>query len=117
MKRISLNKVMAKLAEQPEKVELGLQQDLEAKLKSLVPMFNDFEQIADERQDAGIKYSRLQDQEKKLAASLEADAKELRRAVEDYKQKAKELGVDADVAFIEKNLDMLEKNIRATRAF
>ena len=108
---------MAKLAEEPKRVELGLQQDLESKLKSLVPMFNDFEQVADERQDAGVKYSRLQDQEKKLANKLEADARELRRAVDDYKQKAKELGVDADVAFIEKNLNMLEKGIRATRAF
>ena len=108
---------MAKLAEQPEKVELGLQQDLEAKLKSLVPMFNDFKQVAEERQDAGIKYSRLQDQEKKLAATLRSDAKVLRRAVEDYKQKAKELGVDADVAFIEKNLVGLEKGISSTMAF
>jgi len=107
--------VFAKLSTQ--KVELGLQQDLEAKLKSLVPMFNDFKQVAEERQDAGIKYSRLQDQEKKLAATLRSDAKVLRRAVEDYKQKAKELGVDADVAFIEKNLVGLEKGISSTMAF
>ena len=107
--------VFAKLS--TDKVELGLQQDLEAKLKSLVPMFNDFKQVAEERQDAGIKYSRLQDQEKKLAATLRSDAKVLRRAVEDYKQKAKELGVDADVAFIEKNLVGLEKGISSTMAF
>ena len=51
-----------------EKVELGIVQDLEAKVKDMIPTYNELEKTSEQRQDIGIEYSKLKDKEKKLVS-------------------------------------------------
>jgi hypothetical protein len=89
------------------KIELGSVQDLEARVKAMVPDYNDFVKTKEDRVDLGIEYSKLQDKEKKLAASLKSDAKGIEKDLDKVKQQAKDLGVDVNVKFIESNLTAL----------
>ena len=100
-----------------EKVQLGMYQDLENELRAIVPKLNKLEKVSDERLDVGVKYSRLKDEESKLVAEIKEDKRVLEKKLSEAKSKAKELGVDLDVNFIEKNLKQLESAIRANTAF
>ena len=90
-----------------DSVELGIVQDLEARVKAMVPDYNDFVKTKEDRVDLGIEYSKLQDKEKKLVASLKSDAKGIEKDLEKVKQQAKDLGVNVNVKFIESNLTAL----------
>jgi hypothetical protein len=76
MKRISLNKVMAKLAEQPEKVELGLVDDLRKYPKG----YN--------------KYSNEGDALVKKAAKMTSELKELKKALDKWAEVGNSISAD-----------------------
>jgi seryl-tRNA synthetase len=100
-----------------QKIELGSVQDLEARVKAMVPDFNELQKTSDQRLEVGIEYSKLKDKEKKLASSLESDAKGIEKDLEKVKQQAKDLGVDVDTKFIESNLKGLKQGIKSSTAF
>jgi len=100
-----------------QKVELGIYQDLENKLRSIVPKFNQLEKISEERQDVGIKFSKLKDQESSLAQEIKADGRVLEKDLSIAKAKVKELGVDVDFSFIERNLKQIDSAIKSNTAF
>ena len=100
-----------------EKIELGIVQDLESKLKKMIPDFRELEKVSEKRQDVGIEFSKLKDLEKKISNKLKGDARELNRDLDKAKDKAKELGVDIDTSFIEKNLSQLNSAIKSQTAF
>lgn len=100
-----------------EKIELGSVQDLESKVRAMVPEYQELEKTSDQRIEVGIEYSKLKDKEKKLAASLESDAKSIEKDLEKVKKQAKDLGVDIDTNFVEQNLKGLKQGIKASLAF
>ena len=100
-----------------QKVELGIYQDLENKLRSIVPKFKQLEKISEERQDVGIKFSKLKDQESRLAEEIKADGRVLEKELSIAKAKVKELGVDVDFSFIEKNLKGIDSAIKSNTSF
>ena len=100
-----------------QKLELGIVQDLESKLKQIIPDFRELEETSDKRQQVGIEYSKLKDKEKKLVSKIQGDSRELSRDLEKAKSKAKELGVDINTSFIEKNLSQLDSAIKSQTAF
>ena len=110
-----LNKKSVEL--KSEVVELGIVQDLEAKVKAMVPTYNELEKTSEERQDLGIEYSKLKDKEKKLVSTLEGDARVIEKDLDNAKKKAKDLGVTLDTKFIENNLKQLKGAIKANTAF
>jgi septal ring factor EnvC (AmiA/AmiB activator) len=92
MKRISLNKVMAKLAEQPEKVELSKLENLKDKfLNEVKKHYSNRDKVgADFRSLAG-ELGRLENEAKDLENMLDAINKEAMNVA----KQIKDLGVDA----------------------
>jgi septal ring factor EnvC (AmiA/AmiB activator) len=92
MKRISLNKVMAKLAEQPEKVELSKLENLKDKfLNEVKRHYSNRDKVgADFRSLAG-ELGRLENEAKDLENMLDAINKEAMNVA----KQIKDLGVDA----------------------
>ena len=92
MKRISLNKVMAKLAEQPEKVELSKLENLKDKfLNEVKRHYSKRDKVgADFRSLAG-ELGRLENEAKDLDNMLDAINKEAMNVA----KQIKDLGVDA----------------------
>ena len=85
MKRISLHKVMAKLADEPKRVQLAAMQDADALYNKLV-------------KGAQAQASILNKVENELK-SLAADAKEMQKMEQRLESMAKELGVDLDINY------------------
>jgi len=85
MKRVSLNKVMAKLADEPKRVQLAIMQDADALYKKLVN---------GAQAQAGI----LMKVENNLK-SLVGSAKELQKMEQKLESMAKELGVDLNIDY------------------
>jgi hypothetical protein len=85
MKRISLNKVMAKLADEPKRVQLAAMQDADALYDKLV-------------QGAQAQARILNKVENELK-SLAQDAKELQKMQQKMESMANELGVDLDLNY------------------
>ena len=85
MKRISLNKVMAKLADEPKRVQLAAMQDADALYNELV-------------RGAQAQVSILNKVENELN-SLVGTAKELQKMEQKLESMAKELGVDLDLNY------------------
>lgn len=100
-----------------QKVQLGLYQDLENKLRSIAPKFKQLEKLSDERRDIGVKFSKLKDQEASLVEEIKADGRVLEKELSIAKSKVKELGVDVDFSFIEKNLKQIDVAIKSNTAF
>ncbi len=85
MKRISLHKVMAKLADEPKRVQLAAMQDADALYNKLV-------------QGAQAQVRILNKVENELK-SLAQDAKELQKMQQKMESMANELGVDLDINY------------------
>jgi aspartate/tyrosine/aromatic aminotransferase len=85
MKRISLHKVMAKLANEPKRVQLAAMQDADALYNELV-------------RGAQAQASVLNKVENELK-SLAGTAKELQKMEQRLESMAKELGVDLDINY------------------
>ena len=85
MKRISLNKVMAKLADEPKRVQLAAMQDADALYDKLV-------------QGAQAQARILNKVENELK-SLVGTAKELQKMEQKLESMDKELGVDLDLNY------------------
>jgi len=85
MKRISLHKVMAKLADEPKRVQLAAMQDADALYDKLV-------------QGAQAQARILNKVENELK-SLAQDAKELQKMQQKMESMANELGVDLDLNY------------------
>jgi len=85
MKRVSLNKVMAKLADEPKRVQLAAMQDADALYNKLV-------------KGAQAQASILNKVENELK-SLAGTAKELQKVEQKLESMAKELGVDLDINY------------------
>jgi aspartate/tyrosine/aromatic aminotransferase len=85
MKRISLHKVMAKLADEPKRVQLAAMQDADALYDKIV-------------RGAQAQASILNKVENELK-SLAADAKEMQKMEQRLESMAKELGVDLDINY------------------
>lgn len=98
-------------------VELGAIQDLESEIREIVPVFKKLETVSDERADAGIKYSKLKDEEKSLISEIEGEYRTIEKKLEKLKSSAKDLGVSIDTKFIEQNLTGLKQGINALKSF
>jgi len=85
MKRVSLNKVMAKLADEPKRVQLAAMQDADALYNKLV-------------KGAQAQASILMKVENELK-SLSGTAQELQKVEQKLESMAKELGVDLDTNY------------------
>jgi len=102
MKRISLNKVMAKLAEQPEKVELGAAQDYENFAeKLLTDILNNFKKLSgsvDEVMSGAESLKRTVVSADKAVGSflgeLDGIVQSSEKRYNEIEQAAKELGID-----------------------
>ena len=99
------------------KIDLGLVQDLEDRVFDIVPKYEELVELSDKRLEAGLVYSRLKEQEEKLAYSLESEGEEIERQLDKAKEKAIELGIELDTDFIDKQLKGLKSAIMANTAF
>jgi len=92
MKRISLNKVMAKLAEQPEKVELSKLEDLKDKfLNEVKRHYSNRDKVGADFRSLLGELGRLENEAKDLENMLDAINKEAMNVA----KQIKDLGVDA----------------------
>jgi methyl-accepting chemotaxis protein len=108
MKRISLNKVMAKLADQPQKVELSLMGDLRKEFDTHEELFKryqkdrkDFKSVGDEFNDLVGKLQNLYptvaksfDRLKDIDNDLKSNEVRMGRLYVDLVNKADELGME-----------------------
>ena len=109
---LKLQEVFAK-AEGKVKVELGLKDDIDSDVKSLVPKFKDLGKLLNERNETFAKYEKL---DKKLTAEenyLLDKAIDIGEAVDRLKKAEKELGVDANSAYYEKAIKNLKTAIKS----
>lgn len=110
----SMQRVLNKM---PKKLSLGAMQNLEDKLKSLVDIYNELEEVSDKRREASIEFSKWSDKEDQIVATLEGEARVIKSELDDFKEKANDLGVEIDTNFITNGLEELENGIRANIAF
>lgn len=105
MKRVSLNRVMAKLAKEqtPEQLELAKADDILRDVSSLASLFLN---SRNKLQNAG--FDALQDYDK-----VEAGIKEQERAINEFKSAVKELGIDLpnEVNTAEKDLQSMSAGL------
>ena len=106
MKRISLNKVMAKLAEQPEKVELSMVADFMDEFRYHKGKF--------EKAEGSVKEAISTVSEvKKTLSNLQEDFKATRSYYNRVESQAKELGLELDSSVV-KAADEVDTLIKQT---
>ena len=105
--------IQSKTELKAEKVELGLKDDIDSDVKSLVPKFKDLGKLLNERNETFAKYEKL---DKKLLAEenyLLDKAIDIGEAVDRLKKAEKELGVDANSSYYEKQINNLKTAIKS----
>jgi uncharacterized coiled-coil DUF342 family protein len=88
MKRISLNKVMAKLAEEKQSQEVNLLREISAIEKESISLSQKIERVRNEFEAASQEAN-------KKSVGLENELNNLQSDVEEYKKALKELGINS----------------------
>lgn len=104
--------VFNKLFKTQKNIELSLQDELEDLIQDMLSRFSEYETIVEDRLETGVRYESLKTEEYLLAQGLLDDRVIAQQKIDEFYQKADELGFTPDLSKYEGGLKNLENGIK-----
>ena len=104
--------VFNKLFKDKKNITLSLQDEIEDLIQDMTARFDEYETVVEDRLETGVKYEVLKTEEYLLAQGLLDDRVIVQQKIDEFYQKAANLGFTPDLSKYEGGLKNLENGIR-----